>query len=212
VCLIVLLAVAGIFIYKASSTKQNASSDSAKEANFAVTPSPFKCIPLKNSSVPGIKPEKKVESIAVAETQSAVKNATASESTPKNRMIGEYLDSLSSLNKVALNHDAVFIFIPAPKSQFADDATNNAVIAAQQTLKSKKINLGLYTLPNSSPDYAAISAQAQTPAILIASKGKGMAAVSGEVTETKLLQAYMSSTQTGGCGPSSVGCGPSGCN
>ena len=84
--------------------------------------------------------------------------------------------------------------------------------AAQRALKSNKITLGLYTLPNSSPDYSGISAQVQVPAILVACKGKGMAAVSGDVTEQKLLQAFVASSSAGGCGPS--GCGPSsgGCN
>lgn len=209
VCLIVLLAVAGIFIYKASHTKQSVSSDSAKDAGFAVTQVAPKSIPVNNAEASGIKTEKRVEKIAVTDTQATVKNDTASETIQISRKIGESLDSLSSLNKVALSQDTVFVFIPAAKNEFADDTTKNAVTAAQRDLKSKNINIGLYTLPSSSPDYAALSAQVQAPAILVATKGKGMAVVSGEVTETKLLQAYMSSTRGGGCGPSSGGCGPS---
>ena len=34
--------------------------------------------------------------------------------------IGEYLESLSALNKVAVNRDAVFIFVPAEKSELAE--------------------------------------------------------------------------------------------
>lgn len=208
VCLIVLLAVAGIFIYKASHTKQSAS-DSAKDAGFAVTQVAPKSISVNNAEASGIKTEKRVEKIAVTDTQATVKNYTASETIQISRKIGESLDSLSSLNKVALSQDTVFVFIPAAKNEFADDTTKNAVVAAQRDLKSKNINIGLYTLPSSSPDYAALSAQVQAPAILVATKGKGMAVVTGEVTETKLLQAYMSSTRGGGCGPSSGGCGPS---
>jgi hypothetical protein len=209
-CLIVLLLVVGILIYKSSGIKCKASRDNAKDASFAVTRAAPKSIPVNNS----VKTEKQVDAIAIKATPSVVKNSTIPEATPKGRMIGEYLASLSSLNKVASSHDTVFVFIPAPRSESADDATTNAIIAAQQALKSKNISLGLYTLPNSSPDYAAISAQIQTPAILVASRGKGMATVSGEVTETKLLQAYISSARAGGCGPSSGGCGPSssGCN
>ena len=209
-CLIVLLAIVGIFIYKASSIKQKDSSSSAQEANFTVTKSIPSSMPVNNSDASAIKTEKKVKNIAVAET--LVNNATASESIQISRKIGESLDSLSSLNKVALSQDTVFVFIPAVKNEFADDMTKNAVIAAQRDLKLKNINIGLYTLPVSSPDYTALSAQVQAPAILVATKGKGMAVVSGEVTETKLLQAYMSSIRSSGCGPSSSGCGPSGCN
>ena len=126
--------------------------------------------------------------------------------------VGENLESLSALNKVAANQDAVFVFIPTAKNDLADAKTNTAVLAAQQALKASKITLGLYTLSASSPDYSGISKQVQVPAILVATKGKGMAAVSGDVTEQKLLQAFVASSNAGGCGPS--GCGPSsgGCN
>lgn len=209
-CLIVLLLVAGILIYKAYGTK-NVSSGSAKESGFAITQAEPKSMPANNSDVLAVASEKQAATIAVTDTKQA---APVTDTIQISRKIGESLDSLSSLNKVALSQDTVFVFIPAAKSEFADDATKNAVIAAQHALKAKNINIGLYTLPGSSPDYAALSAQVQAPAILVATKGKGMAVVSGEVTETKLLQAYMASARSGGCGPSSSGCGPSsgGCN
>jgi hypothetical protein len=112
------------------------------------------------------------------------------------------------VHEVVQEHADVVAIVP----WMADDKTNTAVLAAQRTLKSSKITLGLYTLPTRSPDYPAISAQVQAPAILVACKGKGMAAVSGDVTEAKLLQAFVATSRAGGCGPS--GCGPSGgaCN
>lgn len=116
------------------------------------------------------------------------------------------------LNKVAISQDAVFIFIPDSKNSPVDGKTKDAVLAAQKTLNNNKISLGLYTLPASSPDYPEISKQLQAPAILIASKGRGMSGVSGEITEPKLLQAFMASSRSGGgcgtstCGPSSSGC------
>ncbi len=193
VSLIVLLAVAGIFLYKALAAKDSASNNTAAKngSAFAFAQPPPSATPGANSQSSG------------AATPDAAKAG---------QKVGENLESLSALNKVAVNQDAVFVFIPAPRNDLADDKTNAAVLAAQRTLKSSKITLGLYTLPNSAPDYSTISAQVQTPAILVASKGKGMAAVSGDVTEEKLLQAFMASSKAGGCGPS--GCGPSsgGCN
>jgi hypothetical protein len=47
------------------------------------------------------------------------------------------------------------------------------------------------------------------PGMLVMSKGRGMGAVSGEITETKLLQAYVASSRTGGCCP--AGDGSAGC-
>lgn len=185
--LIVLLAVASIFVYKASTAKDAASNNIAAEGRSAFA-------------------------LAQAAPTTIVENATAPESPQAGQKFGDYLESLSALNTVAINQDAVFVFIPAPANELADDKTNAAVLAVQQTLKTNKITLGLYTLQTSSSDYPTISKQVQPPAILIASKGKGMAAVSGEMTEQKLLQAFVSSASAGGCGPS--GCGPSsaGCN
>ncbi|WAC07213.1 MAG: arsenite efflux transporter metallochaperone ArsD [Thermodesulfobacteriota bacterium] len=225
VSLIVLLVVIGILIFKTSVTKGKSSNDlaAAKTSGFTVAPKAPEPVtdsatqplngdkaemPVKNeitetSKVVDQKPienkkEKKIEKVEL-------KNSKA---VPK---IGEYLESLSDLNKVALSQDAVFIFIPREKDEAVKDQTKDAVLSAQKTLKTNKINLGIYTLPVSSPDYSKISTQVQAPAILVASKGKGMAAVTGDVTESKLLQAFTATSRAGGCGPSS--CAPSsGCN
>ncbi len=119
--------------------------------------------------------------------------------------IGEYLDSMSVLNKVALGQDAVFIFVPAKKDEVIGETTRTGVLSAKQTLASKNIKVGLYTLKTAAPDYSAIASQVQLPAILVACKGRGMEVVSGKVTETKLLQAFMTSSQAGGCCSSAGG-------
>ena len=128
---------------------------------------------------------------------------------PKKK-IGDFVESLGSLNKVAVNQDAVFVFLPAKADATIAKETNEAVEAVKRTLESKNIRIGLYTLQSGSPEHANIASQLSLPGILILSKGRGMGAVSGEITEAKLLQAYVASTRAGGCGPS--GCGPSGCN
>jgi len=180
--LIVLLAVGGIFIYKASTTQQNPPNDAAAKSGSA-----FNLGPAASNAQPG------------SDSQS---------SEVAKSIIGEYLESLGALNQVALDEDVVFVYIPAKSDEPVSSKTNDAILAAQQTLGRNNIRLGLYTLPTSSPDYSSLSAQVQSPAILIAIKGKGMSAVSGDVTETKLLQAYTAAASAGGCGPS--GCGPSG--
>lgn len=192
VCLIVLSAIAGIFIYKAVAAKSNGSNGTPvrDDASFALGQ-------LSPCGTPG----------------TTSQPAAGMQDSPKaGQKVGEYLESLSSLNKVAASQDAVFVFIPAGKNDLADGKTNTAMLATQQTLKSRNIKLGLYTLPSSSPDYPKVCEQVKAPAILVACKGKGMAAVSGDVTEQKLLQAFVASSSAGACGPS--GCGPStpGCN
>jgi len=181
ICLIVLLAICGIFVYKAKSAKQNAS---------AITETAF-AAPIVNQAT-GQEP--------------AVK------SVEDPQKVGEFIDSLASLNKVAVNQDAVFVFIPANENETISKETIGAIASAEQKIKSSGVNIGLYTLQFSpSKEYADIAKQLALPGILVMSKGKGMGAVSGEITETKLLQAYVASSRAGGCCPSgsgSAGCSP----
>jgi hypothetical protein len=181
ICLIVLLAICGIFVYKATSAKQTAQ-DNTNTA-FAA--------PIINQATgqePAVKP------------------------VEDKKNVGEFIDSLASLNEVAANKDAVFVFIPANDNEIVKKETLDAIASAEQKLKSSDIKLGLYTLRFSpSKEYASIAAQLTLPGVLVMSKGKGMGAVSGEITEGKLLQAYVASSRAGGCCPSgggSAGCSP----
>jgi uncharacterized protein YpmB len=178
ICLIVLLAVCGIFVYKTTGTKQSAPTITATA--FAA--------PILNQAT-GQEP--------------AVK------SVEDKKNVGEFLDSLASLNKVAVNQDAVFVFIPAKDNDIVSKETADAIASAEQKLKSSGVSIGLYTLQSSSPEYANIAAQLTLPSMLVMSKGRGAGAVSGEITETKILQAYVASSRAGGCCPS--GSGSAGC-
>jgi hypothetical protein len=120
----------------------------------------------------------------------------------------EKLNTLSDLNTVAINQDAVLVFIPSPGNTGVPAATDSAMRTAQKTLQKSKMALGLYTLAETAPDYPMISAQTKAPAILVAAKGRGMLAIPADTTESKILQAFMSASSGGGCGTSS-GCGPS---
>jgi hypothetical protein len=183
VCIIVLLAVCGILVYKAMSAKQRA--PAITETAFAAP-----ILNQANGQEPAVK------------------------SVGDQKKVGEFIDSLASLNKVAINQDAVFVFIPAKGNDIVSKEITDAIASAEQKIKSKGVSLGLYTLQSSSPEYANIAAQLPPPGMLVMSKGKGMGGVSGEITETKLLQAYVASSRAGGgCCPSggggSAGCGPS---
>ena len=194
ISLVVLLAVAGIVVYKVfNGSQQDANNaDAGEKEGFAIAAAAQNATLEKGSSAQGgSDPD---------ETAPSAKD---------NTRIGKYLESLSELNKVALNKDAVFIFIPAKKDEAASETTRAAVFSAQKTLNSKGIRVGLYTLQITSQDFSSILSQVQVPAILVACKGRGMGAISGEVTETKLLQAFMASSRAGGCCPS--GGGSSGC-
>ena len=176
VCLIVLLVIGGIFVYKAKNAKPTP----------PVTTATAFAAPLISE---------------VNEQKPAVK------AVEDNKKVGEFLDSLASLNKVAANQDTVLVFIPAKGTQIVDKQTTDAITSAKLKIESSGAKLGLYTLQSGSPEYTNIASQLPPPSILIMSKGRGMGTASGGITEDKLLQAYVASSRAGGCGPS--GCGPS---
>ena len=138
--------------------------------------------------------------------------AVAVKQASNKQYVGEYLDSFSALNTVAIKQDAVFILIQLKDNEPVKNEVITAMEGVQRTLKTKNINTGLYTLRTSAPEYKAISQQAKPPAIVIACKGRGMLAVPGDANEEKLVQAFVAASQAGGgcrpsgCGPSSSGC------
>ncbi len=95
--------------------------------------------------------------------------------------------------------DTVFVFVPSKSNVKMSILTQTAIVAAQGSLKAKKITSKLYTLDAASSDYASIAAQNQLPAIVVLSKNGKKSIVSGKITTAKLLQAYIETTQVG-CG------------
>ncbi len=181
ICVIVLLAVCGIFLYKAKNGKQAASVDTAT-------------------------------AFAAPVAKEVNEQKPAAEAVEDNEIVGEFLDSLASLNKVAIDKDAVFVFVPAKNSNIVSKETFDAIASAKQKIESRGAKLGLYTIQSGSPEYTNIASQLPPPSILVMSKGLGMGAVAGGITEEKILQAYVASASAGcgpsGCGPSSSDCGP----
>ncbi len=191
VCLIVLLAVCGIFVYKAKTAKQTAPVNTATVFAAPVARE-------INEQKPAVSTIDKQEPVVKA--------------VEEKKTVGQFLDSLASLNKVAVNQDAVFVFVPAKENDIVGKETIDAIASAEQKIKSTGVQISLYTLLSSSPEYANLAAQLTLPGMLVMSKGRGMGAVSGEITETKILQAYVASSRAGGCCPSgsgSAGCAPS---
>jgi hypothetical protein len=81
--------------------------------------------------------------------------------------------------------------------------------AAARTIEAKGIKCGLFTLKAGSADYDQIAKQMSVPGVLALVKGRGMSAVSGEVTEAKLLQGYVAASSASKCGPGAgAGCCP----
>ena len=122
--------------------------------------------------------------------------------------VGTSLGAISELNAVAATADAVFIFLPG-KEGTSGNPPSIAMKGAVRTIEAKGLKCGLFTLKAGSRDYDQIAAQMSVPGVLAMVKGRGMSAVSGEITETKLVQGFVAASSAGGCGPSAgAGCCP----
>jgi len=120
------------------------------------------------------------------------------------------IDALSDLNAVASDMAGVFVFLPG-KDETSAKAPTAQILGAAKTIEPQAGGkIGSFTLKTGSRDYGQIAAQMAVPGVLAMVKGRGMAPVSGEITETKLVQAFvMAANSGGGCGAG--GCGPGGC-
>jgi len=122
--------------------------------------------------------------------------------------VGTTLGALAELNTTAAKSDAVFVFLPGKEGNSAK-APSVPMRAAVRTMEAKGVKCGLFTLKPGTRDYEQVSKQMAVPGVLALVKGRGMSAVSGEVTEAKLLQGYVAAGSAGGCGPgASPGCCP----
>ncbi|MFZ2658538.1 MAG: hypothetical protein WAX69_26635 [Victivallales bacterium] len=183
VCLVVLIA-AGIVLGRGYLKKSAESKNKPNEA-FAVTIPTSKTVPAQIVKEQAKASDKKQE---------------------KPKLWGEPLGSLESLNKVAGDVDAVFIFISG-KAEDKNAAITKEIENAAGKFQAKGSTITAYTLLNVSKDYEQITKQVPAPCVLAMVKGKGMSTVSDDITEAKLLQALVTASRPSGCGPSA--CGPS---
>ncbi len=138
----------------------------------------------------------------------AVTNVETSDKTEPTLWRPE-LDSLASLNKVAAEADAVFVFLAADDQQGSQTITKE-VEAAAKKIQSNGSRICAFRLKKDAPDYAQLAKQFSIPCVVAMVKGRGMSAVSGEINEAKLVGAFVTASRpSSGCGP--TGCGPTGC-
>ena len=142
----------------------------------------------------------------VAETGPAT--APVATAKPTDTFVAKEIGALAELNTVAAANDAVFVYVPG-KNAASSNPPATAMQSAASRIGSQGAKIGLFTLRAGTRDYEQIAAQMSVPGVLAMVKGRGMSAVSGEVTETTLIQGYVAASSAGGCGPS--GCGPTGC-
>lgn len=116
--------------------------------------------------------------------------------------------SFAELNTVAMGSAGVFIYVPG-KGDSAVTSPVGVMRGAARTIEPRLHGkMGLFALKAGSPDYEQIAGQMPVPGVIALVPGGRMVPVTGEITETKLVQGFVGSVQSCGVG----GCGPNGCN
>ena len=133
---------------------------------------------------------------------------------------GPELDSLAALDKVATDVDAVFILI-CDRDQQDSQAVIGEIEAATAKVHSRGTRVSAFRLKDNTTEYTDLVAQFSEPTVLAMVKGLGYSAVSEQITEAKLLEAFVVASRApsaccpAGTDPSQCGsasCGLSGCS
>jgi hypothetical protein len=122
------------------------------------------------------------------------------------------LGSLLELNASAAELDAVFVIVPAKDGGAAEREIAREVDAARQKLAAKAMTVGVYSLRTDAPDCGALAGRHRLPGVVVLAGGGEKALVfadnidsgmlTGKITESKLLQAYVAASMGasgGGC-------------
>ena len=169
---------------------------------------------IKNNSASTVKAASEFASLPTvvkAPVADAVPVTNEAPAVPATVAVQE-IGALSDLNAVAADTGGVFVFL-AGKNDPVIKAPLAQMRSAAKTIEARARNkIGVFTLKTGSRDYEQMAMQMPVPGVIAMVKGRGMSAVSGEITETKLIQAFVAASSAGGCGPASAGCGPAGCN
>ncbi|MDD5678506.1 MAG: hypothetical protein PHW60_11025 [Kiritimatiellae bacterium] len=144
---------------------------------------------------------------SVANAAPAAGDATVAQFTVAVKELG----ALNELNAVAADTGGVFVFLPG-KNEPLVKAPLAQMRSAAKTIEAHGQKIGIFTLKPGSLDYKQLATQMPLPAVIAMVKGRGMVPVSGDITEAKLIQGFVAASSGGGCGPSSAGCVPAGCN
>jgi len=214
VIFILIVIAAGIVLARSFIRKSNSNTNQSQQAFVSVqtdiksdTPSPLK---------PVVKADALIKSKNNIETPSVVDETTKQDISIKAAppLWGPELDSLASLNKVAADTDAVFVLLLATENQESNQNITREIEAATKTIKADGIRMSVFKLNKAAPDYAQLAKQLSVPSVVAMVKGRGMSTVSGEISEAKLVQAFVTASRpASGCCPSgagSPGCAPSG--
>jgi len=140
--------------------------------------------------------------LLVAEKNSSPETAeNASEADLANLSLwGKPLESLGTLNDLAAQKDAVFLYLPA-KGQRPDESVKKEIEAAAGKAQSQGTMMALFVLDENSEDYANVTRQVPAPCVLAMVNGTGNSAATTNITEGNLLQSLVAASRPSGCSP-----------
>ncbi|MCX6903983.1 MAG: hypothetical protein NTW03_11015 [Verrucomicrobia bacterium] len=122
--------------------------------------------------------------------------------------VGTTIGAFSELNTIAAQNDAVFIFLPG-KDGTSAKPPSTTMKGAARTIEAQGKKCGLFTLKTGTRDYDQIASKMSVPGVLAVVKGAGTSVVSGDITESKLVQGFVAASRVSSCGPSAgAGCCP----
>lgn len=204
---ILIVIAAGVVLARSLVNKSNSASDQTQKGFAAIQPEENLDTPLPPTVTPQVEtpaqPRSDTEPPAVVSDE---KKADVPE--PASTLWREPLDSLASLNKVAAETDAVFILLAA-EDKLKMESVTTEVEAAAKKIQAGGSRICAFTLKKDAPNYAQLAKQFSIPCVLAMVKGRGLRAVSGDITEAKLIQAFvMASRPQSGCCPGASSCGP----
>ena len=136
--------------------------------------------------------------------------AAAGVNVPAAQGIGD-LTWVKKLNSVFTDHDFIFVLLPESDSDLTKKVADQVTMAAAK-IEAEGVRVDTLTLNPSNPEFSLTTdrlAITQLPAVLAFSISGNGAIIKGEITETKLLQAYLVVSKPPICAPgSSSGCCP----
>jgi hypothetical protein len=110
------------------------------------------------------------------------------------------LESIASLNEVASQKDAIFLYLPA-KGQSPDESVKKEIEAAAGKAQLQGTKMAFFVLDEGSPDYVQVTSQVSAPCVLAMVYGTGKSAATTNISEANLLQSLVEASRPSSCSP-----------
>jgi hypothetical protein len=131
---------------------------------------------------------------------------------PQEVSLNRVLDSLKPLDTLAADKDVVFVVLHA-EAQNAPSAIPQQVGTVANNLWKSGQRIAVFTLKSTSPDHSRLVRHFSVntlPCVVVLGRQGTASAVSGDISEARLYQAFVSASKPGACcpSPSTAACCP----